>query len=350
MFQAVGPGLITTVFPKEERGKGIGLVVMMVSIGFMVGPPLGGFLLSVTHWSALFLINLPICVVGYFLTQRIFRVLPKPDTHTRVHIIGGVALGLGLSAAMAAMTFMNDFGVFNWYVFVLVAISLTMILLFIRFESNKQTALIGFSIFKNSQFTTSLIAMTTQFIAMAGTQVLIPFYLQTVRGFPTEKMGLFLVIPPAMLLLFAPLAGRLSDKIGYRFLTSTGIIIYIIGLTMLLGLTEDTGGWYIACCMMVIGSGAGIFGTPNASAFMGSVNDQQRPIASSILSSTRNIGLSSGIAISTALFAWLQQQYMQIMPRTQAFMVAYDKVIYVSIIVALVGLPFCLMRQNRTAH
>lgn len=350
MFQAIGPGLITTVFPKEERGKGIGLIVMVVSLGFMIGPPLGGFLLSVWHWSSLFYINLPVCIIGLLQSERVFRLMPKPPGHERVSVIGGAAMGFSLTGGMLALSFINDFGMFDYRVIVAAIFSVVALATFIKFESNPHTALIGFGVFKNRQFTTSLLAMTTQFISMAGVQVLFPFYLQQVRGYETETMGLFLVILPVMLMIFAPLSGKISDKIGVRLPTSVGVIVFILGLILTAGLTVSATAGYISICLVVIGAGAGIFGTPNSSAFMGSVTDQQRPIASGILSSTRNIGMSAGIAISTALFTWLQQRYALNMDANSAFLGAFEKVVYVSIAVAVFGLPFCLVRQNRPMH
>ena len=77
MFAAIGPGMVTTVFGAKERGKGIGMMVMMVSAGFMVGPPLGGFLLGLFPWQSIFIINIPIIILIYQLVFGLFGIDTK---------------------------------------------------------------------------------------------------------------------------------------------------------------------------------------------------------------------------------------------------------------------------------
>jgi MFS family permease len=104
---------------------------------------------------------------------------------------------------------------------------------------------------------------------------------------------------------------------------------------------------YIVISLLLVGIGNGIFNTPNSSALMGSVTPQQRPVASSILGTTRNVGMSFGIALATGLFAFYQGRYRSFLEESTAFITAYHNIIYVAIVIAAVGIPFCLVRKNK---
>jgi MFS family permease len=207
--------------------------------------------------------------------------------------------------------------------------------------------MIGLSIFKNRQFTTAIGAMVFMFIATSGVLLLIPFYLQEIKLFLPRQVGMFLIILPIMMFIMAPLSGRYSDKIGYRLLTSAGVIVLGAGLFILAGLQVDSTNWYIIGALVVVGAGVGLFSTPNSSALMGSVTEEQRAVTSGILGTTRNIGMSIGVALCTSLFSYFKAHKALEMGKNAAFIFSYHRVIYIAAIFAAVSLIFCLTRRNR---
>jgi MFS family permease len=118
---------------------------------------------------------------------------------------------------------------------------------------------------------------------------------------------------------------------------------------MFSNLEVNSSNWYILLCLLGLGLGSGTFNTPNSSALMGSVSVQQRAITSGIMATTRNIGMSVGVALSTALFTYFQQQYAGMGTQDEIFVMSYHKVIYVSVVIAAIGIPICLIRANRLA-
>ena len=116
MFQAVGIGLVTEVFPPEERGKGIGTMVMMVSAGLMAGPPIGGFLLQYFPWQSIFIINLPIGIVALILSQLFFREFPRPTATAKMHLAGAAALAIALLTAMLGLSFIDEYPLISLHV------------------------------------------------------------------------------------------------------------------------------------------------------------------------------------------------------------------------------------------
>jgi len=347
MFAAVGPALVTTVFPAKERGKGLALTVMMVSAGFTLGPVVGGLLLSFATWHSIFLINIPIGLIGLYLTSRFYRGLAPANPDKKVHLPAAFFMAVTLVSAVYGLSQINDHAITDprvWGFFIVAFIGL---FIFIHYEKNPDTALIGTDIFTNRNFLLSIGAQQTNFIAAAGVMVLIPFYLEQVKGFEPQQVGLLLVILPIMMFIVAPISGPLSDRIGYRALTSLGMLVYALGLYMLSFLRVDTETSYIVETFIVLGAGTGLFSSPNSSAIMGSVKDEQRSVTSGIMATSRNIGMSFGVAFSTAFFSYLQSRNVDLGSAKQIFVVSYRPVIYVASAVALVGSVICLIRSNR---
>ncbi len=350
MFSAIGPGMVAEVFPASERGKGMGLMLMMVAAGFMIGPPIGGLMLSFWSWQSIFLLNIPIGIFGLYLIYKYFGVLPPHQVKRRVTFRGAIAISIGLTAGVFMLKEMNDRLFSDPMVWGFGIISLIALGAFVKYEANPDTALIGLDIFKNRVFTTSILSQSAQFVSTSGVFVLIPFYLERVKGFEPKQVGMFLIILPILMFVFAPLAGKLSDKIGYRTLTTTGMVISAAGLFMLAGLQVDSTSVYIIACLVVTGAGIGTFTTPNSSALMGSVSESQRAVTSGILATNRNIGMSLGIALATALYTYFDKQNLAVTDDKLRFVLSYHPVIFVAVAIAVVGVGFCLIRGEPGAH
>jgi len=346
MFQAVGIGLVTEVFPPSERGKGIGTMVMMVSAGLMAGPPIGGFLLQYFPWQSIFIINLPIGLVALVLSQMFFRKFPLPTTTARMHLTGAAALATALLTAMLGLSFFDEYPFWSLQVggcWTLMVIAAT---LFIVGENRPHRALIGLDIFHNAEFSLRLVAMLLMFVALAGSLVLLPFFLQNVKGLSPRTLGLYLTILPVTMFFTARQAGWLSDRFGYRILTTGGLLLVSVGFALFQWFEVATQPVYIALSLVLIGFGVGIFGTPNASAVMGAIPQEQRATASGIVSTTRNLGMAIGIAVSTGLFAFLQNR-MHLSDGAEAFLTPFHQVAILSVIAAFAGAVISFTRRNR---
>ena len=342
MFASVGPGMVTSVFPPEERGKGLGLMVMMVSAGFMAGPPLGGFILSVANWHAIFLLNIPIGLVGLYMTFRFFSRFVQKLEKKKVNLVSAFFSAAGLVSGITALSLVDEYGFYDYRPYTLALVAVLLLGVFVWLELTRETTLIGLGMFHNWQFTTSLSAQLCQFAGMAGVLVLLPFYLEEVRGYQPRDVGLYLVILPIMMFMVAPLSGKLSDRIGFRLLTGGGMLVLGIGLAMLFGLDAETTAGYLIGTLVVIGFGVGMFTSPNSSALMGAVADRDRAVASGIMATNRNIGMGVGVALGTAVFSHVRASH------GGEFAAGLHPVIYIAIGWVMLALIFSLIRFNRT--
>ena len=271
MFAAVGLGMVTEIFPENERGKAIGMIVMTVSAGFIIGPPVGGLLLSWFSWQSIFFINIPIGLVGLTLAFIYFKKMPVNNTCRRTAWAEPLADARTTVTETVAEAMIKDYPLNDFRIWGLSVVSLFALGAFIKIESNEKTALIGFDIFKNRQFTFSIVAMLSVFASISGLLILVPFFLESVKGLKPDEVAFFLMIIPVLMFIFAPLSGKLSDKIGPRFLTTSGVMVLIGGLIFFGREEEASPLFHIALALGVIGAGIGLFSTPNSSALMGSV-------------------------------------------------------------------------------
>jgi MFS family permease len=177
------------------------------------------------------------------------------------------------------------------------------LVLFIFQERRHEEPMIDLRLFNNALFSINLITGLMVFIAIAGTIILIPFYLELVLGFPTGQVGLLMVTVPVGLGLVAPLAGALSDRVGTRPITVAGLLILAIGYYTMSTLTADTSTLGFILRFLPLGVGMGTFQSPNNSAVMGAVPRRRLGIASGLLAITRTLGQTTGIAVLGAIWA-----------------------------------------------
>jgi len=347
MFAGIGTGMVTNIFPSTERGKGIGIMTMMVSAGHVVGPPLGGIMLDIWPWQSIFVINLPIGLFGLYMTFKYFKMLPDPATAGSVRLKGAISISTALVVGTFSLSLINDYAFSDVRVWGGGLLALLALATFFFYESKPESAMIGLDVFRNRQFTSSVAAMLMMFMSFSGVLLLVPFYLEHIKHFEPRQVGLYLIILPVMMFIFAPASGRLSDRIGFRLLTTLGLGLLIVGFYLLSGLEIASTGLYIALALVIIGIGNGIFNSPNSSALMGSVSEEKRAIASGILATTRNIGMAVGVAVSTTFFAYFQLRNRHLGSEEEIFIQSYNEVIYISIVICALGLPFCMARQNK---
>jgi EmrB/QacA subfamily drug resistance transporter len=302
MMMALGTAIVTEAFPPSERGKALGITGSMVSIGIVVGPVLGGLLIGALSWRWIFFVNLPIGIVG---TWMVIRFVPdfKPAGGQRFDLAGALALFGGLMALLLALTLGQQVGFGELSVLALFATSLTCLTTFIAIERKVRFPMIDLGLFRNRLFSINLITAFMVFISLAGTIILMPFYLENVLGYDTSSVGFLLAVVPIAVGVTAPISGALSDRLGTRPITVLGLAILLLGFLAVSTLSLGTTALGYLLRFLPIGIGIGVFQSPNNSAVMGAVPRERLGIASGLLAITRTLGQSAGIAALGALWA-----------------------------------------------
>ncbi|GAB4427820.1 MAG: MFS transporter [Anaerolineae bacterium] len=314
MVFALGIAIVTEAFPPQERGKALGFAGTVVSVGIVVGPTLGGIIIDALSWHWIFLVNLPVGIIG---TLMVLRFVPnfKPVGSQKFDFLGAITLFVSLVSLLVALTWGQGIGFTDPRILLLLGLWLLFLLLFVAIEWRVSQPMIELSLFRNNLFSVGLITGFITFVAIAGTTILIPFYLENVLGYSPRQTGLLLAVVPVVLGVVAPASGALSDRLGTRLISVVGLGLLVLGYWALSTLTAETTALGYVLRLLPIGLGMGVFQSPNNSAIMGAVPRQRLGIASGLLSVTRTLGQTSGIAVLGAWWASRVMAYTgQILP------------------------------------
>ncbi|GIV63533.1 MAG: MFS transporter [Bellilinea sp.] len=299
--QALGIAMITQIFPASQRGRALGIMGSIVSVGIALGPPLGGLILSIASWHWIFLVNLPIGIAALWIIYRFIPSLPPARANQQFDLWGGLLLFLTLASYAFGMTNGQQAG-FNQP---LVTLSLSAagvgILAFVWLESRIAQPMVDLRLFRNVLFSMNLMMAFLVFIVMAGMFIL-PFYLQLVLKLPSSLIGLLMMVHPIGMGVVAPLAGYLSDRFGSRVISLFGLISIAAGCLALSTVQEGMTPLQFFPRTLLFGIGMGMFQAPNNSAVMSTVPPERLGIGSGLLVLSRTLGQTTGLPLMGSLF------------------------------------------------
>ena len=261
-------------------------------------------------------------------------------------------LGLGLLALLLALTAGQSLGFTDARILTLFGVAALALVAFVAVERRVPYPMVDLRLFRNLQFSLNLVTGLLTFVAISAVTFLLPFYLQLVLALPVARVGLLIAIVPVVLAVLGPLSGSLSDRFGTRPVSVFGLILLLIGYLTASTLTATTTPLGYVLRMLPIGLGMGIFQSPNNSAVMGAAPRNRLGIASSLLSMTRTLGQTVGIAFLGAFFAsrlvYYAGQPVDISDAPAAAMVSvlHDQFLVVAALVA-VGLILALWAWRR---
>lgn len=302
MILALSMAIITESFPPSERGRALGLSGTAVSVGIVVGPTLGGLLVDVLSWHWIFYVNLPVGIIGTILAVRYIPDI-KPTGDQRFDFMGAITLFTCLFCLLFGLTLGQGFGFDDRRVLFLFGGFVLFLVLFILIEWHAKQPMIDLRLFRDSNLNVGLITGFVTFLAIAGTIVLMPFYLENVLGYSPRQVGILLAIIPISMGVTAPLSGSMSDRFGTRPITVIGLAVLLVGYLVLSTLDTETTSLAYILLFLPIGIGMGVFQSPNNSAIMGTASRERLGVVSGMLAVTRTTGQTTGIALLGALWA-----------------------------------------------
>lgn len=309
-FQAIGTALaiangnaiVTAAFPANERGRALGTTGAIVGAGLMSGPILGGLILSLLDWHAIFYLRVPIGLIAMSLALLIIRESEgEAPGQRRIDVPGALLLFATLSTALLAVNRGSTWGWGSPVILALFAVSVVSLVLFLRVESRTTSPVVSLALFKVRSFSVSILSLMLNFMGQSAVTFLMPYYLTRVHDYGTARAGLVIAAVPLMMLILSPVSGLVSDRRGFRHQTTAGLVLVSLGLFSLATLGADSPMWQIMARLAVIGIGTSIFMSPNSSAVMGSVPPSKLGTASASVATSRNIGNAVGLAISSAV-------------------------------------------------
>ena len=297
MLNPVAMSIITQVFTgRVERARAIGIWGGVVGISMALGPIVGGGLIQVVDWRAVFWINLPICAAAIVLTA-IF--VPESRSAT-MRDVDPVGQGLGMTFLFGVVYVLIEGPFRGWTdarIVIVGVVALVAFVLFLRYESRRSDPFIDLRFFRSIPFASATMIAVCAFAAWGAFLFLMSLYLQDERGFSAMHTGL-LYLPVAVgALIFSPLSGRLVGRFGSRpSLLIAGTLITAATL-MLTRLTATTAVWQLLAIFAVFGIGFSMVNAPITNAAVSGMPTDRAGAASAVASTSRQVGVSLGVAL-----------------------------------------------------
>ena len=303
MLFANSPAILTKTFPPNERGRALGLQGTMTYLGLVIGPPLGGWLTGLFGWQAIFVIHVPIGLAAVLLGFTFIPADEAAAAEERFDPAGAATFMLGLVLLLLALNRGHDWGWASPALLGLVAAAAVLLTAFLAIERRTRCPMLDLSLFKARTFSSSTVAATLNYVAVYTIIFLVPFYLIQGRGLAPGRAGLLLMSQAAVMAIVAPISGAVSDRIGPRWLTTSGMVLLAAGLAGLGVAGRDTPLPLVAAALATAGLGTGLFVSPNNSALMGAAPRHRQGIAAGVLALARNVGMVLGVGLAGAVFS-----------------------------------------------
>ena len=299
-LMATSAALVTDAFPRRELGRALGINAMVVGAGLILGPILGGWLTGF-GWRTVFWFNVPIALIG---TIAAWALLVEPARERPRLTMDWAGSGLYLVGLMGLMVALAFGGLYGWTTSWVLGGILAFVIAaptFLWVESHRKDPLLDLSLFRIRLFAMGNLTSLLNGVARNGVLFLLVFYLQGAKGDDPVMAGILLAPLAIGLLVLSPISGALADRYGSRLLATLGMVVTGIGLLGLTTLQVDTPYWQLALWQLVIGSGSGLFASPNTSAVMGVVPPAQRGVGAGARMMLTNSGFVISIALAIGL-------------------------------------------------
>lgn len=304
--------LLTVNFPPERRGAALGIWGSVVALGAIVGPIIGGLIVTHYDWAWIFLINLPVGIISLILVHRIVPESTDPMASRQIDWTGAALSGFAVFCLVFASIEGSRLGWTNPLILGLFVASAILMAIFVWWEMRVADPIVKIELFRLRNFTVANIIGLVVAFGMLGIFFPITLFLQEVLGFSPVRAGLAMTPMSLMILIGAPISGRLSDRIGSRWLLFAGTAIMAVGIVFITRQTNlDTTVTSLAPALVVTGIGMGMTFSPMTAAAMRDVPPRVAGSASGVLNTSRNIGQVLGIAILGSVLQTRMGTYTQ---------------------------------------
>jgi EmrB/QacA subfamily drug resistance transporter len=324
--------IIAVTFPPRQRGTAIGIWAGVSALALAIGPLVGGLLTEHASWNWIFFVNVPVGAVG-ILASFLLIGETRDETHERLDIPGLVTSALGLFALTYALIEANTYGWGSVRIvgaFVVAAVSLAG---FVALERRQRAPMLDLTLFRNRTYFGANLVMLLVALAMFGVFFFVSLYMQNVLGYSAVETGAAFLPMTVLVIVVAPLAGRLSDRWGSRGLMAAGMLLLAGQLAYFSQLGSDADFWRLLPGLVIGGFGMSMTMTPSSAAAMRAVPVEKAGVGSAVLNACRQVGGSMGIALMGAIMA----SQLATPPTTESFMRGFERALLVAAAIALVG-------------
>lgn len=303
MVISSGAAIVAEAFPPREIGKGLGFLGMFVSIGFIVGPVLGGLLIDWFEWRSIFYARAPFGILALVTGIFLLRTDRMAKTAFRLDLLGTLTSSAGIFSLVFGITQIRSLGTSSWLGYTFVGLGLLILALFVFVETRAEDPIVDLLLFKNRIFSSASAGLFLIFVAAPPFILIIPFYLMQGIGLTPSQTGLLLAIHSVTTIVVGPLSGSLSDRFGAAWFATAGATASTLTSLLMLTFNIETSLVRIVLVLILSGVGMGAFQPPNNSTIMAAVARDRLGSASALIATLRQVGISLGMALAGTLYS-----------------------------------------------
>lgn len=281
----------------------MGLVALSVSVGLISGPVLGGFLLEWLDWRSLFYMRIPIGLIVLLMAQVFLKKDHRRIEKIRFDWLGTIFSSGGLACLMIGVNQLHRLGLKSPQFYLLMGLGLLCLIIFIFVEKQALDPIVDLSLFNNRIFSAAVASLFLLFLTYSAYILLMPFYLLQGVGMTSSKAGVVMTIVSMMALIVGPISGKLSDRFGQTWFATLGAVVTILSFGLMVQFDDKGRMIDLIPAFILAGLGVGMFQSPNNSSIMGAVSQERLGTASAMIATSRQVGISLGMALSGTIYS-----------------------------------------------
>jgi EmrB/QacA subfamily drug resistance transporter len=295
--------IISATFPPRQRGTAIGIWAGVSALALAIGPLIGGLLTEHVGWSSIFYINVPIGLIAIVASLLLIEESRDTRERQRPDLPGQLSSGIGLFAFTYALIEANGSGWGSARIVGAFAVAVVAITVFVLLERHQRAPMLDLGLFRSRTFAGANLVLLLVALAMFGVFFFLSLYMQNVLGYSPVRAGAAFLPMTLVIMLVAPAAGRLSDRLGSRWLLTGGMALVAAQLLYFSGLGVDEGFLSLLPGMLLGGIGMAAVMAPASAAALSGVPVDSAGMGAAVLNSSRQLGGSIGVALMGSIMS-----------------------------------------------
>ena len=352
VFQAVGngllmvlaPAIVTRLFPSEFRGRALGIMAALGTLGMMAGSLGGGALVDAFGWRAIFLGRVPLCLIAIAFSATLLR-LPEDSgrrdgrTASRgFDLWGSTTLFTAVGAFILMFSLGGRSGWTELYVPGLGIVALAGVAMFVRVERRAPHPILQLSLLRNRVLAPALVVSMLAMVSTFVNWFLLPFFVVESLGTSASVWGLLLMLMTVATTLASPVGGWLSDRWRPAYTITGGLTVATAAMVSLSVLDAGSSVVHVAVGLLGVGIATGLFQSANANLIMGSMPPDRLGMGGGIMGLSRGLGTVFSVAIMGAIFSARVGARGVSLPEDQAFILAFQDTYRIAVVLGLVAI------------
>ena len=343
---ALAPAIVTRLFPEEFRGRALGIMGGLGTLGMITGSLGGGFLVDEFGWRAIFLGRAPLCLLAIGFSAAFLRVPDKSSRNSGFDLLGALILSVALAALIMLLSLGGRFGWTEGYIPVLAVVSVVGLPAFWAVERRVARPILELSLMRNRVLTTGLLLSLLAFVSTFVNWFILPFLVVDSLGASASAWGALLMLMTVTSALASPVGGWLSDRASPAYTITASLVVSLVAMLLLAMLDGESPVSEVAVGLLAVGVGTGLFQSSNANLIMGSVPVERLGTGGGMIGLFRGLGTVFSVAIMGAVLSARQSVHLVSGDEAEAFSLAYREtylvaagIVAVSVVVSLTLWP-----------